>query len=252
VIRLKLSKNKQKFVIGIFIAILCSSSATASYFICDFLNPDFAFPLSPFEWDFSSTVKLSVQMEERSKHLLSVSVFTGTIDEIRIDGKYVAISTAPVYLFNDTFCAFRTWYNILDGEWYLDYQEKGIGTSLPIIIQPNNLTSLHIALSKDISAMYNITEGSFNNLDYIEIGTFHYWIWHIYEDGTNIIFDLYDNIVSIHYSIIREYQSTDHTFGVAKGSLRKNRWEYMCYTDEIMQNYTLAASEYLMSLYLQQ
>lgn len=249
---MKLTKNKQKFGIGIIIAIICSSLATGSYFIYDLQKPDYEFPLSPFEWNFSSPVKLSVQMEERYKHLLSVSTYTGIVDRIEIEGDFVTISTTPVYHFNDTFAKFRTWYNILDGEWYFEYLEKEKGTSIPQIIQPSNLSSLHIALSKDISTMYNITEEVYSSIfDYIEVGAFHYWIWHIYEDGTNIIFNIYDNTVIIDYSIIREYQSTDYSFGVAKGSRPRNRWKYMCYIDEIMQYYTLAASEYLMSLYLQ-
>ena len=245
------AKSYQKGIIfGVITALVTVSVISGAYYGTILGREDYLLP--PFEWDFSSPAKLSMQMSNRSEHLLAFAV------EAKILGTDHEWSAMLLPYFNYSVFQVASWFLVDEKKQLLlleDYLDNETDIETYHIINSDLLTPLGIALAKDLQTIENYTNIAENywleERAVIEAGSFSFWISYIYRDGSYIHIRTVENTVFIRFARFTRYIGEYNQWGVDldidefKDGTDKYEEVYKATIPELFSNHTTAVNEFL-------
>jgi len=251
---MKFKPYQKGIIFGILTALFTVSIIIGIYYGIPSMSENNFNLLPPFDWDFSTIDKLSLQISERSDYLLAFIVETG----IFIEGG----GGMFIPHFNYSVFSIHSWYNVEDQQQMLlieDYLNNESDYETYYTIQPSLLTPLSSALAKDIQTIENYTDIAENywiEMDAVEEpGAFTMRIKHIYQDGSYIEIRSVENTVFIRYATFNEYFGTHNSWGAAldldefDNGRDKYKEFYKAEIPQIFSNHTIAVNLFLENFY---
>ncbi len=245
---MRVKPYQKGIVFGILTALVTVSVIVGAYYGTILEREDYLIP--PFEWDFSSPAKLSLQMSNRSEYLLAFSVRAKRLSQ--------GWGGMVLPYFNYSVHSISSWYLVEDEKQILllgDYLNNDTRIETFHIINQELLVPIGIALAKDLQTMGNFTNIAENYLEEeyaaIEEGGFSFWITHIYRDGSYIHIRTVENIVFIRFARFTRYIGEYHVWGVDldidefEDGTDKYEEVYKATIPEIFTNHTTAVNVFL-------
>jgi len=241
---MKITNTQKSIILGIFVACLLTSISSGTYF--SITSTQRNLPISPFEWDFDSAVKLSLQINERSEYLYNF--YTHVLYTSRPYGG------EGIPYFNYSTALITSWLNTLEDRWELKIvrlvDENIIEDDFTT--DPDLFAHLYPAIASDISNFEDLTDVTGSIEDYMD----EYFVanktlievYHIYQDGSAIRFRSFDDVVFIKYERFLKYRGTSTSSGIERDKKFDVQW-YMGTMPELYPAYTNAINQYLETIY---
>ena len=217
--------------------------------------------IDPINWDFSSSLALSENIEENSENLLiwSVSVrkiiasTTDNSENVDItggDGSVGAWVGGRLPYFSHNISGIHAWTILDRASWIFRYE-----LALPQFyepwysIDPEIFPPLHAALSNDMSSISDwksISEDQSNTmmLNASRVGTIYFLIQHYYQDGSIISIETYNNTSFIRYEKFLSFESSYNYWETQPDNKFPEMW-YTGVTDGQFPFYSQAVNELL-------
>lgn len=252
---MKVQPYLRGILFGFITALITTSVAISIYYGVSSSEDEGYELLPPFEWDFSSMKALSLQMNERSEHIIALTTETSIV------GPNGGSTSIPY--FNYTVFSIHSWYIVENDKQILqmmDYLDNTTEYETYYIINDSVLNPLYPALTTELEAVQNHTDVSENY--WIEInetrkpGVFSFEIKQIYRDGSMFWIETYDNTIFIRLVRFTEYIGTPTSWGIRLENPEefedgRSKYDYF-YKGEILELfpiYTEAINEFLEQFY---
>jgi len=241
---MKFTDTKKSIILGIVFAVLLTSMNSGIYFGITGTKQTLLYP--PFDWNFDTPLMLSEQISERSDYFYSFLTFVAEVTQ--------PWSATELPYFNYSVGFITTWLNLETDEWEWritahDNPDGGIGD---YTTNPEHFIPLSAAIAKDISTAPEIIDITENYDELLEehftTGKIMFEIMHTYQDGTNLRFRSFDNVVFIEYWRFTEY----HSDNTGSGTRRDKRFEeqvFMAILPEMFPHYANAINQLLQIMF---
>ncbi len=236
--KMKLTDTHKSIIFGIVVACLLTSLSSGTYFGITTTGSNLS--IQPFEWDFDSGIRLSLQINERSDYLYKFMTYVAKVTQPW------SAEQQPYFNYSVGFLA--SWLNVISDEWMFRITRHVSPWKYVDIIKPNLLVNLHSALVEDIKTFQDLTDITENWGEYLEehfvTDKTLFEVTHIYQDGTGLMFRSFDNVVFIKYWRFTKYYSDDTGSGTKKDKNFEEQW-FMATMPDLFPNYTNAINQLL-------
>ncbi len=252
---MKVQPYLRGILFGFITALITTSVAIGIYYGISSSEDEGYTLLPPFEWDFSSMKALSLQMNERSEHIIALTIQTSIV------GPYCDSISIPY--FNYSVFSIHSWYNVENDEQILqmmDYLDNFTDYETFYIVGNSVLDPLYPALTTDFEAVQNQTDVSENY--WIEInetrkpGVLSFEIKQVYSDGSMFWIETYDNTIFTRLVRFSEYIGTPTSWGIRRENpeefedgMSKYDHFYKGEMPELFPIYTEAINDFLVQFY---